>query len=546
MSAKPIPAFPSVLFSARSEPAEPSPVRTLESVLSKPRRLRARLLGLVGGMGLVGCVGYFALIPAWSGSSRADRPLVAQVKRASLRITVTERGSLESCKTIDGICEVGGQNKVVFLVPEGSRVKKGDVVCKLDDSEIKKNLAQQEIRVKQSLTRIETTRQDTEIQQNKSQNDIIAAKVDFSLAELDKEKYEKGDYPADSTKMEGEMRLKKKDVESESAKLEQYKSLMKKGFKTTEDVRIQTSMLAAKELDYSSSKQYLDVKKQYDFRRKTTEFTSKVDQARKRVELAQATARAELLKATSENESAKATEAIEEQQLNEYRKQKEKTVIAAAQGGIVAYANDVYYDASRQIREGATVYFQQKIFSLPDMSRMQVKVNTHESLVKKLKPGQPAEIRIDAFANTVFTGKVKSVSNLSDSSRPWTSGGVKEYPTIVTLDDLEGLELKPGMTAETKIFVGELANALVVPLQAVSEHKGVFSAFVDDSDSIQRRKVKIGESNEQFVEIVDGLTEGETVALDARNRAAAEFRIEESKDPTEKSHKSPEIASTNP
>ena len=51
----------------------------------------------------------------------------------------------------------------------------------------------------------------------------------------------------------------------------------------------------------------------------------------------------------------------------------------------------------------------QKIFSLPDMSHMQVKVNTHESLVKKIKVGQPAEIRIDAFANAVFTGEVKSV-----------------------------------------------------------------------------------------------------------------------------------------
>jgi HlyD family secretion protein len=404
MSTKPMTAFPSVLFPSQVEPAGQVHPRASGTGGSRGRGMRGRLIGTLGGMGLVGCVGYFAVVPAWSVSSHGQRPLVAQVKRASLQITVTERGSLESCKTIDGICEVGGQNKVVFLVPEGSRIKKGDVVCKLDDSEIKKNLAQQEIRVKQSLTRIETTRQDTEIQQNKSQNEIIAAKVDLALAELDQEKYEKGDYPADSTKMEGEMRLKKRDAESESAKLEQYKSLMKKGFKTTEDVRIQTSMLAAKELDYSSSKQYLDVKKQYDYRRKTTEYTSKVDQARKRVELAQATARAELLKATSENESAKATEAIEEQQLNEYRKQKEKTVIAAAQGGIVAYANDVYYDASRQIREGATVYFQQKIFSLPDMSRMQVKVNTHESLVKKLKPGQAAEIRIDAFANTVFTG----------------------------------------------------------------------------------------------------------------------------------------------
>ena len=51
----------------------------------------------------------------------------------------------------------------------------------------------------------------------------------------------------------------------------------------------------------------------------------------------------------------------------------------AEQGGIVSYANDRYWDASSQVREGATVYSRQKIFSLPDMTRMQVKVNIHES-----------------------------------------------------------------------------------------------------------------------------------------------------------------------
>ena len=88
------------------------------------------------------------------------------------------------------------------------------------------------------------------------------------------------------------------------------------------------------------------------------------------------------------------------------------------------------------------------------MTRMQVKVNIHESLIKKIKDGQKAEVRIDAFPNVVFVGTVKSVSQLADSTRPWMTGGVKEYPTIVTLDDLIGHELKPGMTAEAKILVG--------------------------------------------------------------------------------------------
>ncbi len=486
-------------------------------------------------MGMVGAVGYLGILPAWTGANRGERPLVSIAKKATLTITVSERGTLESQVTVDGICELNGaQNKISYLIPEGAKVKKGDIVAKFDGSEIQKNIAQQEIKYKQSTARIETTQQEMEIQRNKGESDIIAAKVELVLAELDLEKYQKGDYPAEFTKQEGEMRLKKKDVESESAKLEQYKALMKKGFKTTEDVRIQTSMLAAKELDYSSSKQFLDVKQRYEYKRKTTEFSSKVDQGKKKVEQNEATAKAQVSKAASEYEAAKGTAGIEHEQLKEYLDQKDKTVMRAAQDGIVAYSNERYYDPSSQIREGATVYSRQKIFSLPDMTHMQVKVNIHESLIKKIKKGQKAEVRIDAFPNVVFVGTVKSVSQLADSTRPWMTGGVKEYTTIVTLDDISSHELKPGMTAEARILVGELKNVLVVPIQAVAEYKGDFYAFVEDPGGIKLRKIKVGDNNEKLVEILEGLKEGESVALDARIRAAAEFKSEESKESPEK------------
>ena len=168
------------------------------------------------------------------------------------------------------------------------------------------------------------------------------------------------------------------------------------------------------------------------------------------------------------------------------------------------------------------------------MTQMQVKVNIHESLIKKIKKGQKAEVRIDAFPNVVFVGTVKSVSQLADSTRPWMTGGVKEYTTIVTLDDILGYELKPGMTADARILVNDLKNVLVVPVQAVAEHKGDFYAFVEEPGGIQRRKVKVGENNEKLVEILDGLKEGDSVTLDARTRAAAEFKTEESKEPTAK------------
>jgi hypothetical protein len=78
--------------------------------------------------------------------------------------------------------------------------------------------------------------------------------------------------------------------------------------------------------------------------------------------------------------------------------------------------------------------------------------------------------------------------------------------------------------------VNDLKNVLVVPVQAIAEHQGEFFAFVDGPGGSQRRKVKVGENNEKLVEVLEGLKEGDQVTLDARIRAAAEFKTDETKD----------------
>ena len=67
----------------------------------------------------------------------------------------------------------------------------------------------------------------------------------------------------------------------------------------------------------------------------------------------------------------------------------------------------------------------------------------------------------------------------------------------------------------------------MVPVQAIAEHKGEFFAFVEKGGQIKLRKVKIGENNETHVQILEGLAEGDQVALDARLRAAAEFKLDD-------------------
>lgn len=492
------------------------------------------------GVGLIGALSYFGWVPSWGGASQEGRPLVVPVNKGTLRIVVNERGNLESCVTVDGICElIGHQNKIIQLVPEGTHVEKGDVVCRFDSGEIEKNVAQQEIKVKQAASKIETTKQEVEIARNKGESEIIAADVELRLAELDLKMYQKGTYVAETEKIQGNIGDMTKKLQEAEDKLGKTKDLVRKGFKSKSDERTATTEKEGLEIAVKGLNSELMVKKKYEFERKSTEFSAKGEQARKKVEQAKATLKASLAKSESEYDAAKSTHVIEDQQLKEFLRQKDKCIIKAEQPGVVAYANEPWYDSSRQIREGAMVYSRQKIFSLPDMSKMQVKVNIHESLIKKIKPGQMAEIRVDAFPNLIIVGKVKTVSQLADSNRGWMSGGVKEYTTVVTIEQMPKEELKPGMTAEVKILVGELSNVLMIPIQAVAEHKGEFYVFVETSAGLEHRKVKVGETNEKFVEVIEGLKEGETVALDARTRASEVFKNDESKDAAEKPKASP-------
>ena len=99
---------------------------------------------------------------------------------------------------------------------------------------------------------------------------------------------------------------------------------------------------------------------------------------------------------------------------------------------------------AQPIGPGVVVYERQEIFHLPDMTRLKVKVNIHESVVKQVNKGQKAKIRVDAFPNVLLDGTVTKVAVLADSSRYWMQNGVKEYTTYVHVDKLPDAQLKPG------------------------------------------------------------------------------------------------------
>ena len=474
-------------------------------------------------MAVLGGLGWAVRHWAWTADADAG-DLTATVTRADLPVVVTERGELESSKTITVKCEVEVDAiKIVSILPEGTRVTKGQEVLRFDADKLKRNLAEQEVKYSLAAGKYEAAKQELEVQKNKAESEVAKAKLALTLADLDLEKYVKGEYQADVDDKKGAIKLAEKELQDAEEKVRHYQTFVKKGFGTPEQMRLKELEVERARNNLERDKAKLMVLEQYTKKRQEAELTAKAEDAKRELARTQNSGDANIAKARADLEAAQVVAALEKDQLERVRKQLEFAVVHAPEDGILVYGQTRAWDPNSRIQLGGMVSFQQPLFQLPELDRMQVKVRVHESKVKKIKVGQKAEVRVEAYPKRVLHGSVKSVATLADSEYSWRRGGVKEYETIVTIDDLpEDAALKPGMTAEVGIKVNHLSDVIRVPVQSVTEIEGRHFAYVKGARGVERREVEVGESNEKYVEITSGLAEGEQVCLDARARGAAE------------------------
>lgn len=467
-------------------------------------------------------------VPGLFGDSRSDSDESATyvVRRRTLEDRVIERGTMESQKTVYGKCEIPGRNKITFIVPEGSQVKKGDKVAEFETNETDKEIQKKEIEVNDAKGKHAEAIQALEIQINKNSTDIATAHLEYELAVIDLEKYIKGTFASEEADLERAIKEAQSELEKVRDERNNTELLVKKGYRTPQQLLAEDLNVQRYEFQVERDRRKLDVLRQYEKKRQETELKAKAVENKLKLERSKKTAEAEQKKAEAAVANAKNGVKIHEQQLEELKKLREKCTLIAEQDGTVAYANERWYDASQRIREGTEMYSGRDVYYLPDMSRMQVKAQVHESVVDRIKVGQQAVIRLDAFTDIKLAGTISSVAGMAASSY----SNVQNYETIIQIDELpEDLAIKPGMTAEVDILVGTYENALAVPVSAVTEHFEQSYAYVLEGSKVDRRVVKTGRITHSFIEITEGLEEKEVVALDAYQRGLADFADVEKK-----------------
>ena len=413
-----------------------------------------------------------------------------KVSKVDLSTVLTAWGRVESAQNTIISCELerleirsqgrsmssGGASTILTLVDEGTRVKAGDVLCTLDASEYEELVRTQEIKTQQAAAA------------------MTQAQLNFEVAELAVKEYRDGLYHQRMQELEGSIAMAQSDLERAVDRLEWTDKMLAKGYASIATKMNAEQTLNQCKFDLQTSKFDMTNFQEYGNKRTMIELSAEVE--KRRFEVIANTQR------VTRNRT----------QLAHYKLMVDRCQIHAPHDGFVIFAADPTKPGAAPIEPGQTVRQAQKLFFLPDLTKMQVVTYIHESVANRVQEGMRARARIEGLANQTLEGSVISMAPLPTNTVNWFSDEVKYFVGVVKLDSVPD-GMRPGMTAEVEFDVDRRFDVLAVPSEAIAVEQGHNICYVAGMDGLERRPVELGRSSRDLLEVTKGLSEGDQVVL---------------------------------
>ena len=194
--------------------------------------------------------------------------------------------------------------------------------------------------------------------------------------------------------------------------------------------------------------------------------------------------------------------------LNEaYDALRQLTVVTSSPGIAIIGRN---WSTGNKFQVGEQTWSGMPLITLPDLSLLKANVKINEVDIAKITTGLNVEIKPDAFSESKFTGVVKEVANLAVNKQGSTK--IKVFPVAIYLNETDK-NLLPGLTVSCRIIIDKLEDVLYVPIDAINTEAGINFVYKKSATGFKKVEVETGRSNSDYTVIVNGLDEGDEVAL---------------------------------
>ena len=435
------------------------------------------------------------------------------------------------------------------------------------------NLIQKELELKKyageiagaKLMKMETQEQIRQYLRSGFQVDV------YKESQLAEGKYTSG-YLQDVGTFEGSIETARGDKETWLDRSSWSQRMVKKGFYSLSQADADQSKLQSSEIVLRKAQGDLDIYRIFVCEQNVTKDWSDVKEAERNIKKVKVQADATMVQKLADEAAKKSIYDQELDRLRDLEKDEKFYTMYAPQDGMVVYfiPEQARFGQGGQqstVAQGESVREGQKLMSIPNLNKMLVNARIHEAMISKVfgdvtkpthfgealrrasgfgrldlftipayklcfeelrepfhdretrveTPGQQAKIRVDARPGKSYSGHVKSKAMVA-SQADFLSSDVKVYQTMVSIDELSGEELNPGMSAEVTILADATEDmVLQIPIQSIVGNVAMGAerkVFVLDALGIpEERDVKVGKSNDRSVEILSGLTERDKVVL---------------------------------
>lgn len=459
------------------------------------------------------------------GDSRAQPDQIYEVIRGDFNVVITANGVLDAVKRY--IVEAPPVSKqgldIIEAVEDQTVLKKGNLIVAFSDESYLDELETQNIKIEEAEKNLMILEQDYQMKIADIVSAIKASTDDLRVSKEALEKYVSEDAPLTKKNFQQALETARQNVKDEEQNLVSLKASLLSASMGDEPARLKIQgQVDDSELEIEDLKSQeetasynLRIFKQYTFPQQSR----KLEQGQVKTEM---DLQKQLVNSAAQRLQIEGKILTQERLLKSLQQQREDLLknismlkVTAPVSGTITYGNPDPRRRNQQQKEiqvGTTMNRSEIIGSIPDLRQLVVNVDVPEISRSKINLGMRAEMRIKALPNVRLSGTVDRISDMASSLVFWDRSSPKIYPTVISLEQNDP-SLRPGMTVEVDMISEVIANVLFVPVESLFVREGAVYCQVKKATGLEERQVVIGRSSSSFVEILEGLNEGDRVLL---------------------------------
>lgn len=434
-----------------------------------------------------------------------------KVQKGDLNIEVTEGGVLKAVEEMVIKNQLDGRSLILSIVPEGTYVKKGDLLVELDPSDAEKQKQNIELDVETSKSSLITAENDLLIEKSTIESEQREARQSIDFAQMDLNKFVELDKKQQMRDASSQITTEEESLRLSEEKYGWSEELALKGFETKSQVDRDKLDVANRKKALESAKSRLQMLERFDMPKEQVELDSRLTEAQKRYERLIKQGESKLSRSEGKLAEARRKLKVNEDKLDEINEQLTHTKLYAPVDGIALYAPRSNR-GEENITEGIEVRKKRSIISIPSLQKMKVEVKIPEFHISKIKRNQKAFVTLESISDTRYNGVVTKVNHLPDRNNSWFGASEQFYSIEILITDPLP-DVKPSISATSTININNLKDVISIPLQAIISEKDAYYCYIKNGSEHIKREIKIGMQNNSFAHITSGLEIGQEVLL---------------------------------